>query len=209
MCRAEQSFSCLYARALDRSLFHQAPSRVREGETNTTLEKVDVYALPFLANFNPDGPILVADLKNGSFGVAGKESLLYAVNGVSGQCGPTRWPLQLGIPGTRSVAELQVYVPVDKGIWRLPIAHCSPYDPAFLCTLYVATNYLCHSGATTHLDGPPECPIPQEGMVGYMPLEEKNHRVSQTTQKAMFSSSMTHKWKNSSTWTGSCWKLLG
>ena len=92
MYRAEQSFSCLYVRALDRFPFedatkaaclHQAPSRVREGETNTTLEKVDVYALPFLANFNPDGPILVAALKNVSFGAADKESLLHAVNGVS------------------------------------------------------------------------------------------------------------------------------
>ena len=119
----------------------------------------------------------MADLKNSNFGVADKESLLYAVNGVSGQCGPTHWPLQLGIPGTRNVSELQVYVPVDRGMWRLPIAQCSPYDPAFLCTLYVATNYLCRSGATTHLDGPPECPIPKEDMVGYRPLEKNNHRV--------------------------------
>ena len=90
MCRAEQSFSCLYSRALDRFLFqdatkaaclHQAPSRVRERENNVTLEKVDIYALPFLANFEPDGPILVADLKNSNFEVADKESLLYAVNG--------------------------------------------------------------------------------------------------------------------------------
>ena len=186
LCRAEQSFSCLYSRALDRFLFqdatkaaclHQAPSRVRERESNVTLEKVDIYALPFLANFEPDGPILVADLKNSNFGLADKESLLYAVNGVSEQCGPTHWPLQLGIPGTRNVSELQVYVPVDRGMWRLPIAQCSPYDPAFLCTLYVATNYLCRSGATTHLDGPPECPIPKEDMVGYRPLEKNNHRV--------------------------------
>ena len=116
----------------------------------------------------------MADVKNSIFEVADKVSLLYAVNGVSGQCGQTHWPLQLGIPGTRNVSELQVYVPVDRGM----IAQCLPYDPAFLCTLYVATNYLCRSGATTNLDGPPECPIPKEDMVGYYrPLEKKNHRV--------------------------------
>ena len=183
LCSYELTFSCLYSRALDRFLFqdatkgaclHQTPSRVN----NNTVEKVDICALPFLANFQPDGPILVADVKNSMFDVADKESLLYAVNGVSEQCGQIHWPLQLGIPGTRELSELQVYVPVDRGLWRLPIAQCSPYDPAFLCTLYVATNYLCRFGATTNLDGPPECPIPKEDMVGgYRPLEEKNHRV--------------------------------
>ena len=125
MCRAEQAYSCLYARALDRFLFedaaqgaclHQAPSRVREGEINSTLEKVDVYALTFRGNCNPAGPILLADVKINNFAAADKESLLYAINGVSEQCGQTQWPLQLGLPGTRSVAELQVYVPLHKGM---------------------------------------------------------------------------------------------
>ena len=189
LCSYELSFSCLYSRALDRFLFqdarkgaclHQTPSRVRQKGNNNTVEKVDICALPFLASFQPDGPILVADVNNSMFEAADKESLLYAVNGVSVQCGQMHWPLQIGIPGTRELSELQVYVPLDGGLWRLPIAQCSPYDSAFLCTLYVATNYLCRFGATTNLDGPPECPIPKEDMMGqwgYRPLEDKNHRV--------------------------------
>ena len=37
--------------------------------------------------------ITVADLKNEQFEAADKESLLYAVNSVSEQLGPTHWPL--------------------------------------------------------------------------------------------------------------------
>ena len=66
---------------------------------------------------------------------------------------------------------LQVYASVDKGMWRLPIAKCSPNDSALLCTLYVAANYLCKY--PIEYTSPPGCSVPTRN-TGYKQIE-KDH----------------------------------
>lgn len=134
LCSYELSFSCLYSRALDRFLFqdatkgaclHQTPSRVRQNEKNNTVEKVDIYALPFLANFQPDGPILVADVKNSMFDAADKESLLYAMlltvylDNVAKSIGPCNSAFQ-GPENYRNSRYIMFQLIGDCGDCRLP-----------------------------------------------------------------------------------------
>ena len=69
---------------------------------------------------------------------------------------------------------LQVYVSVDNGMWRLPIAKCSPNDSALLCTLYVAANYLCKY--PIEYTSPPNCSVPTKNM-DYKQIEKDNYLV--------------------------------
>ena len=69
--------------------------------------------------------------------------MLYAVNGTSVQnVREKKFCLQVGIPATRESMNLVVYMPINKKIWRLPVAKSVPWNKALLCTIYVAVHYL-------------------------------------------------------------------
>ena len=144
----ELAFTSRFTRALDRFLFpdnlidkgeclHQVPSRCRDGDHRKT-DICDIYCATF-----PSGPVLLADLKNFDATVAAEESVLYAVNGSSVQnVREKKFCLQVGIPATRESMNLVVYMPINKKIWRLPVAKAVPWNKALLCTIYVAVHYL-------------------------------------------------------------------
>ena len=167
MCTAENTFTSLYARIMDRFLFmdprvggclHQGSSRVRKEENDSTLEKADVYILTFNHDMSPGPPFAVADIKIEEFDKAVRESVLYGVS-CSEQSGPKRWPVLLGLPGTKGETELFVFVPFScERFFRYSVVKSQTYDRALLCTLYVAVNYLCKNPIV--YESPPKCPMP-------------------------------------------------
>ena len=123
--------------------YHQGPSRSKNCD-GCSCEVCDIYCAPFLNQFHPGGPILIADLKNEDFMTACKESALYAVNAVAVQRGTKRWHILIGIPGDKTRMNLCVYIPGNGTLWTLPVVkECAPFDKALLCTIYAAVHYLC------------------------------------------------------------------
>ena len=162
----EVTYSCLYARALDRFIFekemelgavlHQGPSRKQQSKPGSP-EQADIYIAP-MKSFKPGNPILQSDVKLNDFITADRESSLYSINGVSVRHNCQTWPVLLGIPGTPTYVELQIHVPVDRKMWKIVICKGSPHDEAVLCTLYAAVHYLCNAPIETR--APLESPMP-------------------------------------------------
>ena len=88
----EMTFSCLFARALDRFLFerdnfgavlHQVPSRKRDN-TSGPSEMADIYIVPMNhGDYTLKNPILQSDVKLADFPHAERESVLYSMNSVT------------------------------------------------------------------------------------------------------------------------------
>lgn len=162
----EVTYTCLYARALDRFIFekeielgavlHQGPSRKQKSKPGLP-EQADIYIAP-MKSFKPGNPILQSDLKLNDFIIADRESSLYSMNGTSVCFDCNTWPVLLGIPGTPTYMELQIHVPVDGKMWKIIICKGPPYDKALLCTLYAAVHYLCTTPIQTRT--PLQSPMP-------------------------------------------------
>ena len=151
----EATFSCMYARALDRFLFpderigacfHQGPTRNNSGTT----ERADIYIAP-LRDFSPMAPVLVSDVKLNELDVAKKETTLYSAESLDAKT----FPVLQAIPGTLVKTALQVHVFVDGNILIIPVIESDIDDRALLCSLYAAIQYICcHPLSTKPQDHP-------------------------------------------------------
>lgn len=123
---------------------HQAPSRKRV----TNPELADLAIAPFFAkSWYPARYLAVWDIKEDAnkFDVAERQTSLYQYNNlaVPEDYERNEWPVAIGMPGTKSIIELQVFVPAAKSmLWRTAICKCAPWNKALLATFYVATHYL-------------------------------------------------------------------
>ncbi len=139
--------------------YHQAPSRCRSNDSRTC-ERCDIYCAPFLQNtYYPGGPVLIADLKNGNFEMARRESALYGTNSSNVQNGAQSWEIMIGIPGSKENMNLEVYIPGNHTLAIVPVVEkCCPFDRALLCTIYTAVHHLCEHPIS---QGSPLTPKPQ------------------------------------------------
>ena len=152
---AEATFTCLYARAIDRFVFpneatgaclHQVPCRKRTNSGSP--EMADVYIIPF-KKFRPGNPVVLSDLKvDEQFG-ADRESMLYSAVGVEEGTCKHHFPVLIGIPSTTAITELQLHVNVHEKVWKLVIARSHPSDGALLCTLRAGVQHLINTSCLT------------------------------------------------------------
>ena len=150
LAEMEHTYTMRFARELDQFLFakepskgacyHQAPSRCRSTDSRTC-ERCDIYCAPFLQNtYYPGGPVLIADLKTGNFEMARRESALNGTNSSNVQNGAQSWEIMLGIPGSKEKMNLEVYIPGNHTLAKVPVVEkCCPFDRALLCTIYTAS----------------------------------------------------------------------
>ena len=175
----EVTYSCLYARALDRFIFekdfgavlHQGPSRKQPGNMRNP-EQADIYIVPMKDGYKPGSPIMQMDVKLNSkeFDIADRESTLYSMNGVHVNFECSTWPVLLGMPRTPEYVQFQVHVPVNRKMWKMTICEGAPYDKALLCTLYAAVHYLCQQPIIRR--DPPDSPMPFKQSEDYSALKE-------------------------------------
>ena len=197
--RAEGSFTCLMARALDRFIFqneatgaclHHVPCRTTySGHAETA----NIYMLP-LEQFYPGNPVLLSDVKIevGDFAAADNESSLCSVVGVEeGDCKHV-FPMLIGIPSTPDTTELQLHVTVHKKFWKLVIARGNPWDGALLCTLKAGVTYLLEHNCLT-VSAPFQILQPFKDMTNYSVLGPRKRVFLNETTKTVFKFYDTHK----------------
>jgi len=102
-------------------------------------------------------------------GMAVKTTICHSVNLVSVNHEYNNWPVLLGFPNTSEKLEIQLHIPVNKGLWHMPIFDAKPDDLALLVTLCGAVHHLLrHEIVTT---SPLSSMMPLEGLV---PLKTNN-----------------------------------
>jgi hypothetical protein len=166
---------------------HQAPSRKRTN--NPEVSDIGIAPL-FLGARYPAPYIATWDCKTveEGFDIADRKSALYQCNNLELAEGVerTEWPVTIGMPGTNREVELQIYVPVSKGmLWRAAICKCEPWDEALLATFYVAVHYLIeHPVLETKATS---VPLPFKDMNGAVPVHEDdmNFRVYKFEDKVV------------------------
>ena len=97
------------------------------------------YIVPFpKKDFYPGEPGVLSDWKRSDtdFAIADRESALYSGAGTEEGC-TDKFPVLIGIPGTPTHMELQLYVNIHEKFWKVVVASGHPWDGAILCTLKV------------------------------------------------------------------------
>ncbi len=149
---------------------HQFPTRIRDQNNKSTIEKADIVVVSLPNLF----PVLCSDIKCSNFGIQiyrQEEITIYCTASIL-QEGKTMWPFVLGMPGTPSKMSLELYMPTPKKIWRSTIVEvCDPISVPFLCTMYVGVLYLLKLATTKRFKfvTPP--------MMCYCPKEEQKFKV--------------------------------
>lgn len=150
---SEIAYTAQLARILDRLAFpdpfvgaflHQAPTRNRLGNP----ELADLYAAGMVEDTLAD-PAGGGDSKLHDFDHSERTSSCHTVNLVSVNHEYHDWPIVLGFPNTPEKFEIQVHIPVNKGMWRVPVACARPNDLALLVTLSGAVHRLIMEDIST------------------------------------------------------------
>ena len=153
--KAELSYTSMLSDTLSRFLFsngkgaclHQGPTRkIKPGNPEAADQLYvlyDDFGFPCL-------PLGCADTKADKMNKAVKTSVYHNVNVVSVQNKyKDHWPLLLSTPNTVRCFEIQLHIPVDKGMWRIPVVSGLPSDKALLCTLYYVVKFLTERDIST------------------------------------------------------------
>ena len=151
-CKSELSLSALISIHLHEFLFHktrnglclhQCPVRKRHDATRGNPEAADIYVCSSV-NGEFGTPVLVADVKETDFAIAFRESALYGCGciEVHSFTGKRVCPVTLGLPCTKTEAQLQLYVE-GKKLWCLPISGKSQlHSKPLLCALYCGVQFI-------------------------------------------------------------------
>ena len=112
-------------------------------------EAADIYVCSLL-DYGFGTPVLVADVKT-EFAHAINESALYGCTciEVNSYTGERLSPVKLGIPSTKTEAQLRLYLEGEDKLWSIPISPASPkrktlslYSKPLLCALYCGVQFI-------------------------------------------------------------------